>query len=210
VSITINTDRTYSYTVKADDTTALIRDGLVTAINNADDPQVRANVAGEFARVVLTSRLAGDAGEGIPYSATGTDNVLLTALTPTLCCAREEGTPITEANPALPGEIIIVYGTGLGLVGPDEAKFAMVTGSKYGGPVINTPNAPVDSIAGGKTANVLYAGMKVGSVGTYELRLLLNSDIPTNPQTQLTIAQDIYVSNIVTFAVVNPADVPVP
>jgi len=57
---------------------------------------------------------------------------------------------------------------------------------------------------------VLYAGMKVGSVGTYELRLLLNSDIPTNPQTQLTIAQDIYVSNIVTFAVVNPADVPVP
>ena len=35
----------------------------------------------------------------------------------------------------------------------------------------------------------------------------LNADIPTNPQTQLTIAQDIYVSNIVTFPVFIPNEV---
>ena len=52
--------------------------------------------------------------------------------------------------------------------------------------------------------------MKHGGVGVYELKLLLNPDIPTNAQTQLTIAQDIYVSNIVTFPVVNPAETPAP
>ena len=125
-----------------------------------------------------------------------------------MCCANKEGAPITEANPAVPGETIVVYGAGLGIVQPDEAKFATVTGAKYGGPELNAPNAPVDAIAGGKTANVLAAGLKTGAVGVYELRLLLNPDLPTNPQTQLTIAQDVYVSNIVAFPLVNPAETP--
>jgi len=43
-----------------------------------------------------------------------------------------------------------------------------------------------------------------GAVGRYIVELELNSDIPTDPLTELTIAQDIYVSNIVTFPVVNP------
>ena len=37
--------------------------------------------------------------------------------------------------------------------------------------------------------------------------LELNSDLPTNPLTQFTIAQDIFVSNIVTFPLVNPVPV---
>jgi uncharacterized protein (TIGR03437 family) len=61
-----------------------------------------------------------------------------------------------------------------------------------------------DAIVGGKTANPIFAGLKRGSVGIYEVKLLLNSDIPTNSQTQVIIAQDIYVSNVVTIPVVNP------
>jgi hypothetical protein len=38
----------------------------------------------------------------------------------------------------------------------------------------------------------------------YEVHLELNSDLPTNPFTQVWIAQDVYVSNIVTFPLVNP------
>ena len=56
----------------------------------------------------------------------------------------------------------------------------------------------------GKTANVLSAGLKPGWIGVYEVHLELNTDIPTNPETQLTIAQDLYVSNIITFPVFNP------
>lgn len=208
VSITIGDDRTYSYTVKAEDTLGLIRDGLITEINNNPDELVTAEAAAVFTRIVLRSKTPGDEGEGLAYSATGTESVLLTPLTTSLCCAADEGARITEDNPAIPGETIRIYATGLGLVQPDEAKFSSVTGSKYYGPALNAPNSPVDAIAGGKTANVLYAGMKPGAVGVYELILLLNSDIPTNPQTQLTIAQEIYVSNIVTFPVVNPLDIP--
>jgi len=38
----------------------------------------------------------------------------------------------------------------------------------------------------------------------YEVDLELNPDLPTDPFTQLTIAQEFYVSNIVTIPVVNP------
>ncbi len=41
-------------------------------------------------------------------------------------------------------------------------------------------------------------------MGVYEVHLELNSDLPTNPDTQVTIAQSTYVSNIVTVPVYNP------
>lgn len=205
LSVTIGEDRTYSYTVKTDDTVFTIRDALIAAINEGED-QVEATAAGVYSRIVLRSTIPGKDGEGLSYSADGSDNVLLTPYTTTLCCASQEGDRITAENPAVPGETIIIYGTGLGLVQPAEAKISSVTGSKYYGPELNAPDEPVDAIAGGKTANVLFAGMKPGSVGIYELKLLLNSDIPTNPQTQMTIAQFTYISNIVTFPVVNPLE----
>jgi uncharacterized protein (TIGR03437 family) len=114
------------------------------------------------------------------------------------------GARVTEENPALPGETIIVYGTGLGLIKPLEALALVGTGERYKGIEQNEPIEFVSSLAGGKTANVLFAGLKRGEVGIYEVHLELNSDLPTNPATQLTIAQDIFVSNIIAFAVRNP------
>jgi hypothetical protein len=199
-------DREYKYTVKASDTLGNIRDGLIAEINNAEDEKVTAKAAAIFNRIILEAKVPGFEGEGIAYSAKANEgaSVVMTALNSQLCCSNEEGAPITEANPARPGETIIIYGTGLGFVQPDEAKFEVFNGAKYRGPA-NSVTSPVDAIAGGKTANVLFAGLKEGAIGVYELRLQLNSDIPTNPQTQLTIAQEIYISNIVTFPVVNPA-----
>jgi hypothetical protein len=208
--VTIGEDRNYGYTVKEGDTLTTIRDALINEINA--DSQVEAVPSTQFTRIILRARTRGPEGEGIPYGARANEgaNVILTSLSPALCCASKngDGSPVTEDDPAKPGEIITVYATGLGLVGPDEAKFTVATGWKYGGPAENQPNAFVDAIAGGKTANVLTAGLAPGMVGVYEIRMQLNSDIPTNPQTQLTIAQDIYVSNIVTFAVVNPNEPP--
>lgn len=200
-------DRNYGYTVKEGDTLNTIRDALVNEINQ--DPQVEAVPSTVFTRILLRARTQGTAGENITYSASATEggSLILTPLSPRLCCAKTEGAQITQSNPANPGQLIKIYATGLGLVGPDEAKFANATGFQYSGPRENSPNTFVDAIAGGKTANVIHAGLVPGMVGVYELILQLNSDIPTNPQTQLTIAQDIYVSNIVTFPVVNPDEV---
>ncbi len=89
---------------------------------------------------------------------------------------------------------------------PQEAVFPLATGFKYTYEGINRPNEFVSSLAAAKTANVLYSGLAPGLVGIYEVHLELNSDIPTNPATQLTIAQDIYVSNIITFPVFNPRE----
>jgi hypothetical protein len=198
-------DRSYTYTVLEGDTLATVRDALIQLIN--EDPRVEAYAAGVFTRIRLRAREAGPAGNGIPYAATANDGgqVILTATTSGLCCANEAYSRITEQNPALPGETIILYATGLGLplLEDEEVRQAVKTGEVYRGPA-NEPFEFVSSLAGGKTANVLFAGLKPGTIGIYEVHLELNSDIPTNPATQVTIAQDIYVSNIVTIPVFNP------
>ncbi|MEK7403719.1 MAG: hypothetical protein AAB225_01295 [Acidobacteriota bacterium] len=203
-------NRAYTYTVKEGGTLESIRDGLIALIN--EDPKVYAFPAGMFTRIRLRARVPGPEGNGIVYTAQAVEGaqVILTPTTPDLCCANVAGSPVTEENPALPGETIIVYATGLGLVMPDEARLAIVTGAKYTGPELNEPVEFVSSLAGGKTANVLFAGLQPGTVGTYRVDLELNSDLPTNPLTQVTIAQDVYVSNIVTVPLVNPNPQPAP
>jgi uncharacterized protein (TIGR03437 family) len=197
-------DRRYSYTVQSGDTLASIRDALIERINA--DPKVQAFAAAAFTRIRLQARIAGPEGNGIPIAASSVEGnqVILTATNSTLCCANVKGAPITVSNPAIPGETIILLATGLGLVKPEEARQAQRTGVAYDGPELNDPLEFVSSLAGGKTANVLAAGLKPGTVGIYEVVLELNSDLPTNHQTQLTIAQDIYVSNIVSIPVFNP------
>ncbi len=204
VATVVIEDREYKYTVKADDTTAKIRDALIAEINA--DPKVEAFAAGVYTWIRLRARVPGVEGNGIKFSAKTTDNssVILSPTNEALCCANIAGSLVTHENPALPGETIIVFATGLGLITPDDARKALHTGEKYAGPVLNEPEEFVSSLAGGKTANVLFAGVRPGMVGVYEVHLELNTDIPTNPETQLTIAQDLYVSNIITFPVFNP------
>jgi len=198
---TININgREYSYTTQVGDTLATVRDAFISLINQ--DPEVEAYPAGVFTRIRLRARQPGDAGNGIPYSVPNpSGNLVLTPTTPTLCCANVAYSPVTLDNPALPGETIVVYGTGFGLIQPDEARLAIVDGQKYKGPAMNSPQVDVSSLAGNKTANVLYAGLKPGTVGIYELHLELNSDLETNPILQLVVSQDTYASNVITLPV---------
>jgi hypothetical protein len=61
----------------------------------------------------------------------------------------------------------------------------------------------MNAIAAGKTADVISATLLPGQVGMYKVLLHLNPDLTTDPIAQLTIAQDIYVSNIVVLPIVN-------
>ena len=192
-------DRSYSYTVQSSDTLATVRDGLIKAVNK--DPKVTAFAAGVFTRIRLQAKAAGAAGEGITYSASVTSSakLLLTATGTALCCANTGRA--TATNPVVPGETITIYATGLGLVKTPEPAY--VTGRRYDGSG-NEPVEFVSSLAGGKTANVLLASPLPGAVGVWEVQLELNSTMPDDPLTQLTIAQFTYVSNIVTLPVKNP------
>lgn len=199
-------DRQYSYTVKKDDTLEKIRDGLIDLVNNDGESLVTAAPAGQFTRIRLKAKIQGPEGNKIAISASNNDgaSVVMNVTRPTLCCANQEGSRVTDDNPAEPGETLLVYATGLGIVQPDAAREIAETGRAYTGPAVNTAVESVSSLAGGKTANVLSAGLKPGMIGVYEVVLELNSDLPTNAKTQLTISQYIYTSNIVTFPLVKP------
>jgi uncharacterized protein (TIGR03437 family) len=118
------------------------------------------------------------------------------------------GAPITIDNPALAGETIYLYATGLGLVGPNDARNAIVDGQVYTGPVRNDPVSPVTALGDGASATVISAGLKVGAISIYEVVIELSSSQTTNPLAQISIAQDAFTSNVVTIPVYNPSIVP--
>src|SRR5262245_9791471 len=200
-------DRSYTYTVASGDSLDSIRDALVSLINQ--DPKVSAEPSGVCDRILLRARVQGPEGNGITYgaSASATASVIMTAIGGTLCCANVEGSPVTRADPATPGEVLIVYATGLGLpVLNDSNKDLLSTGRQWpaDGPIV-APANPVNSIAGGKTADVISATLLPGQVGMYKVLLHLNPDLATDPLAQLTIAQNEFVSNIVVLPILNPS-----
>jgi uncharacterized protein (TIGR03437 family) len=208
-TITIG-DRSYTYTVQAGDSLTSIRDALVAMINANTEEEVVAVPEAAFQRIQLHAKIAGPEGDGITFSASadmGDDAAVFLILTndnTMLCCSNRAGSFVTPDNPAVPGETILVYATGLGTIEPANATAAEVTGSQYKGPALNTPRAFVSSLAGGTTANVISANLAPGMVGVYEVRLELGLGTQQSPLVQLTIAQNIYTSNIVTIPVIDP------
>lgn len=179
--------------------------------------------------VVLTARESGRQGNDITYAAEGTPvtpddptttnvneslqgiELTLTARGTNLCCGNEPFSPITDENPVVPGETIIVFGSGLGLTdAQDMVQTGMPTPMN---PPINVPlvaNDFVSSLFGGRTAQLEFAGLMPGFVGIYQINLRTNTDLGDNPATPLTIAQVLFVSNTVTLPVKNlsPRDPP--
>ena len=204
VTVTIE-DRNYTYTIQDGDTLVTVRDALIATIDSNPDEKLIATAAGQFTRIVLTAKVAGPDGNGIVITASSSSgaSVVMTALNPSTCCASVAGAPVTADNPAIPGEVISLYATGLGLTQAPNGSFPDNTGQAYNGPP-NVAFAPVDNVqAGGSTANVISSGLKPGLLGIYEVQIQLASSLTTNPFTQVYIAQNVFTSNIVTIPVVN-------
>ena len=198
---------TYTYTVQTKDTLTTITQAFIDMINADANSPVTATAGNVFTRIILQAKNAGPDYNGIAYSAsvtTGT-GLILTALTSKTCCSNPGG-PVTDDNPAVPGEILYLLATGLGPtpIGIDSGKIATTTsGGGNQDSTQDAPLTPVDSIlAGGKTGNILFTGYEPGLVGVFRITFQLGLDLPTNVQTQLTIAQQFFVSNVVTFPVV--------
>jgi len=209
-------DHTYTYTIQATDTLTTVVQAFVSLIDADPEAPAIASVAAAFTQIVLQSKIPGPLGNGLALSATqaaatsgGTASIVLSATNTALCCANVAGAPITPDNPAEPGEQIIVYGTGLGIVGPQEAQLAINDGSQYQGPAVNSTNDTVSSFVGGTAPTVIGAGLVPGSFSVYAVVLQLNSGLSANPLTQVTISQSAYTSNIVTIPV-GTAPLPIP
>jgi hypothetical protein len=202
-------DRNYTYTVQATDSLQTIRDAFITLINANADEKVTAAPAGQFTRLILTAKIPGPAGNGIAITgsvSTGALAIITPLGTQSTCCASAAGTAVTADNPAVPGEVITIYATGLGQVVGAGGTAVQVTGQIYNGPVYNTPTTPVDNAqVGGLSGNVLFAGLEPGALGVYRVEVQLDPSAPTNALSQLFIAQNIYTSNIVTLPIVAAA-----
>ena len=197
----------YNYTVQSTDTLQSVRDGMIALINANANEKVTAAPAGEFTRIILTAKVGGPAGNGIQIAGTVSTNSTLT-ISPLdsseTCCANIAGSLVTADNPVVPGEVITIYATGIGPTTlPDGLTVASITGQVYSGPPLNVPETNVDNAqVGGTTANVLSAGLAPGLMpGIYAVQLQISSSLPTNPVTQLYIAQNVFTSNIVTIPV---------
>ena len=206
VNITIGAN-TYTYKVQSSDSVNSIQSSLIGLIN-ASDPYVYASSSNEFNRIILTALTPGPAGEGTAVSASVTSStsaITLTVLGPaTMCCDNVQGAPVTDANPAIPGEFLYVFATGLGPTAPSDVP----TGQIYQGGELNPPATPVDSIlTGGQTANAVNVSLAPGLVGVYFVEFQLSTGATANSNTQLTIAQLANVSNVVTFPIAAKATI---
>jgi uncharacterized protein (TIGR03437 family) len=220
---------TYNYTVQAGDVNcpanppptcdptnplSNIQVALINQINGvtangipagAPDPLVIAAPSNIYTRIELTAILPGNAGNGITYSGTASSgaDVIITPLGNATCCANTAGAQVTVDNPAVPGENVYIFATGLGPDNPRQSSTGQVTPTN--GSFNSPPLNPVDSIlAGGSTANVVKAILAPGQVGVWQVEFQLNSSLANDPLTQLTIAQQAAVSNVVTFPVNTP------
>ncbi len=202
--ITVGTNM-YMYTVQATDTLQSITNALVSAINSAPDPNVTAGSANQFDTIILVAKTPGPAGEGIAVAQSVTNpkgsQLSITVYNATTCCDNGEGLPITTDNPAVPGEVIYLFATGLGPTNPSNINTGAISPSGD----FNPPLTPVDSIlTDGSSGNILSAALVPGLVGVYYVQFQLSSSLATDLTTQTTIAQQSFVSNVVTFPVVAP------
>ena len=97
-TLTIDSN-SYSYTIQEIDTLQSVRDALIALINANPNEQVTAAPAGEFTRIILTAKVGGPAGNGIPVTAsvnTGA-TILISVLDEAMtCCANIPGARITQ------------------------------------------------------------------------------------------------------------------
>lgn len=159
--------------------------------------------------VKLTARVGGKAGNSIAFSASSSDgNSIQTSVRKTtLCCGNVPFSLIDEENPAVPGEIITVFATGLGLTSP----LPSAQGLESGEPTPSSPLFPVPFIfrdfvsalmgVTDTAPSVEFAGLMPGFVGVYQINLRIGENLPENANTPLTVAQRTFISNTVTIPV---------
>jgi len=106
-----------------------------------------------------------------------------------------QGRVVDGVAPAAAGEVVAVYGTGLGVTQPTAL-------SGQAAPV-NPPSlvtVPVTATVGGLPATVQFAGLAPGFVGLYQVNVQIPAGVPAAAAVPLVLLQDGVPSNVVTLA----------
>jgi len=108
-----------------------------------------------------------------------------------------QGRLVDTAAPAAAGEIVQVYGTGLGTTQPAIASGQAAPSAE---PLARV-TLPVTATVGGKSAVVHFAGLAPGFVGLYQVNVQIPDGITPGPAVPLVLAQNGVPSNTVTLAI---------
>jgi len=81
-------------------------------------------------------------------------------------------TAVTSTAPAMPGDLIVLWGTGFGATNPNVPAGTIVTGAPA------TPTLPVVTV-GGMQVTVNSCILVTGSVGLYQIAIQLPANVPT-------------------------------
>lgn len=103
---------------------------------------------------------------------------------------------VTAAAPAQPGDLIVLYATGLGATQP-----LPLTGEipEYGGSIQPSALSSFQVLLNGQALNpstVPYAGLTPGFAGLYQVNFYVPQNCPPNPQIQLAVGTQISASGI--------------
>jgi uncharacterized protein (TIGR03437 family) len=173
--------------------------GVIADVTGSFGPKATAMVGGKQAYVYFanaTQLLIQIPAELLPGATTlvvstvsgnsGAYNLTLDALAPALYSAdssgkglgvftNSAGNPISEQNPAHPGDTVTIVATGLGSTTPSVATGAV-------SPVPARTVQPASVMVGGKTAAVVFAGyaatQDISLVGTYSVSFVVPPDAP--------------------------------
>jgi uncharacterized protein (TIGR03437 family) len=103
---------------------------------------------------------------------------------------------VTAAAPALPGDLIVLYATGLGATQP-----LPLTGEipEYGGSIQPSALSVFQVLLNGQALNastVPYAGLTPGYAGLYQVNFYLPGNCASNPQIQLAVGAQVSAGGI--------------
>jgi len=99
---------------------------------------------------------------------------------------NDNGQLITPTNPIHPGDIIVIYATGMGRTSPfvDSGLPALLPPNPLSSTVISA-----SVTLGGVPLNVLYAGLVPGEVGVYQVNASVPAGVPQGMDIPLVVAQ---------------------
>lgn len=139
---------------------------------------------GKYPLRILRDSLAGPSVATITIADTAPGLFAISDGTPVV--TRPDGSLVTEESPARPGEIIILWATGLGPTLP-----SMRPGELPRAAAPLNPKMPFQVLLNGapiQADHVLYAGVAPGFAGLYQINVLLPEDTPRNPSIQIGFA----------------------
>ena len=107
-------------------------------------------------------------------------------------------TPVTPSSPAVRGEIVAIYATGLGPVNPPVATGAPAPSAE---PFARTTDTPLVSFGGVYAATVPFSGLAPRYVGVYQVNAQVPATAPSGNAVPLSIAIGGVTSNTVTIGI---------